>query len=191
MIRDVLMFARPRCLASAEPLLCLLFIHLCGNGTDIGPSKNQCDHVSEVCDRELELLNEYHRHYIDSYLSECSTAESPLDNESCNVGTEITSNQTLNCSDGFFYEKGKEKCTPECAVWTPFSKIMVVVTDILTVFSAIIGAIAGIAVLLTSMLRHQKLWVLTIICKISIANFIISSGVSIPLSLLFIRLSQL
>ena len=155
MIRDrLIMFARPQCFASAEPLLCLLFIHLSDNGTDIGPSKKQCDHVSKVCDKELELVKGYS---IDHYLSECSTPESPFDNKTCDIHTKNTSNQALNCSDGFYYEVNKEKCTPECAIWTPFSNTMVVVTDTLTVFSAVIGAIAGIAVVLTSTLRHQKL----------------------------------
>ena len=154
-IRDVLiMFARPQCFASAEPLLCLLFIHLCDNGIDIGPSKKQYDHISKVCDKELELAK---GSGIDHYLSECSISESPFDNKTCDIGTKNTSNQALNCSDGFFYDMNGEKCTPECAIWTPFSKTMIVVTDILTVFSAVIGAVAGIAVLLTSMLRHQKL----------------------------------
>lgn len=152
MIRDVLMFTHPQCFASAEPLLCLLFIHLCDNGIEIGPSKEQYDHVSKVCDKELELAK---ISGIDHYLSERSTSESPFDNKTCDIGTKNTSNQALNCSDGFFYDK--EKCIPACAIWTPFSKTMIVVTDILTVFSAVIGAIAGIAVLLTSMLRHQKL----------------------------------
>ena len=155
-ILDVLItLARPQCLVSAEPFLCLLFIHLYDNGTDIGPSKKQCDYVSKVCDRELELINEYYGH---PYLSQCSTAESPFDNTTCYIGTKnIISNQTLNCSDGFFYEMNEGRCTPECAVWTPFPRTMVVITDVLTVFSAVIGAVAGIAVLLISMLRHQRL----------------------------------
>ena len=160
-IQDALTrFARPQCLTSAEPVLCLLFIHLCDNGTDIGPSKKQCDRISEVCDKELEelaIVNRYTRQIIDKYLSQCTTSESPLDNTICAIGTKNMSNQTLNCSDGFFYDENKEKCLPECVVWTPFSKTMVVVTDILAVFAAVIGAIAGIAVLLTSMVRRQKL----------------------------------
>jgi hypothetical protein len=155
-IRDLLiMLARPQCFASAEPLLCLLFIHVCDNGTGIGPNKEQCDHISKVCDRELELINERYGHSIDPYLLECSIAESPFDNKTCDISTKNTSNQTLDCSDGFFYNEGR--CTPECVVWTPFSKTTVVITDVLTIFSAVIGVIAGFAVLLTSMLRHQRL----------------------------------
>lgn len=157
LLQDIMLtFARPQCFASAEPFLCLLFIHLCDNGTDIAPSKKQCDHVSKVCDTELELLIEY-GYNIDSYLSECSTYDSPFDNKTCENGTKNTSNQTLNCSEGFFYEVNEGKCTPECAIWTPFSKPMILVTDILTIFSAVMGVIAGIAVLLTSMLCHRKL----------------------------------
>lgn len=150
---------RPQCRVSFDPLICLFFIHLCDEGREIGPTKEQCDHVSSVCDKEWEKAKAFRlQHIIDNYLSMCSIAASPFDNKTCNIGTKTTlSSQTLNCSDGFYYEMNEMKCIPECAVWTPLSKTMVVVTDILTVFAAVIGAIAGIAVLLISVVRHQKL----------------------------------
>ena len=138
--------------------MCLYFIHLCDGGTDIGPTKKQCNHVQSVCDVELKKLEARARGIINinDILSMCSPGESPLDAKNCNISINSVSNQTLHCSEGFFYEVNKEKCTPECAVWTPYSTTKAV-TDVLTVLPAVIGAIAGIAVLLTSALRHQKL----------------------------------
>ena len=152
---------RQECLSSLEPLICLYFIHLCDDemNTDIGPSEKQCRYVSEACDKELKLARE-NNIQIEEYLLGCAQ-NSPFDNKKCfspNISTQngISNNNTQNCSSGFFLSDDR-LCLPECSVWTPYSQNMVLITDILTMIPAAVGVISGLAVLLLSWTRYQKM----------------------------------
>ena len=155
---------RQECLSSIEPLICLYFIHLCDDemNTDIGPSEKQCRYVLESCDKELKLAREKKIpvDYLEGYLLGCAQ-NSPFDNKKCispNISTQngISNNNTQNCSSGFFLSDDR-LCQPECSVWTPYSQNMVLITDILTMIPAAVGVISGLAVLLLSWTRYQKM----------------------------------
>ena len=61
-----------------------------------------------------------------------------------------------NCSEGF-YRTANGSCVPECIVWSPFDKTTILVTDILALFTAVVAVVSGVAVLLVSCIRCQKL----------------------------------
>lgn len=144
--------ARPQCRSNLEPLVCLYYIHLCYDEKDTGPSKRQCSYVLKVCDEEVDKLKGYGIS-VSKYFMNCAP-NSPFDSKNC-IARNISS-QTINCSEGFYWDKNRG-CQPECNVWTPYSRIMLVITDILTVLPAIVGVISGIAVLLLSWVRRKKL----------------------------------
>ena len=73
--------ARQQCLSNLEPLICLYYVHLCDNGIDIGPSVMQCNHIKDVCDKEIEEYP-FLLALLDKYLSNCAPS-SPLDNKAC------------------------------------------------------------------------------------------------------------
>ena len=74
---------REQCQLSIEPLICLYTVHLRGGKLDIGPSINQCKHIEDVCDHELEKLrSSYPLIPVDKYFSSC-TPNSPLDTKEC------------------------------------------------------------------------------------------------------------
>ena len=158
-------FSRPQCLMILEPLVCLYYFHLCYEGMDTGPSEKQCNHILNTCDKELELVKIY-GYDIHSFLSECSPTESPLDSKGCSIiDGQIFGNdsvnisyqlQPFNCHGGFFYQVKTKGCTPECSVWAPHSNAKVLIADIVAIFSLLIGAISGVAVLLVSWIQHQK-----------------------------------
>ena len=145
---------RQQCLLSVEPLICLNYINLCDYDESLGPislirpSKKQCAHVLNVCDEEIEsfIMNQ------NDILPMCAPS-SPLDDKNCT--THITNYKLVNCSKGFFYDN--TSCKPECGAYTPYPKKVVLITDILVIFSSATGAVAGIAVLVVSWLRRQKL----------------------------------
>lgn len=154
----------PQCLLNLEPLICLQFINLCGAEMNMGPivpSKAQCDHALSVCgDQVLAKLIPILHLDVGKYNNVAYCApESPLDNLTCNITTDVSTNsqQTVNCSEDFFYSDKRKGCIPECDGWTPFSSRVVLITDILTVFPAVVGVVAGVAVLLTSWARCRKL----------------------------------
>ena len=65
----------------------------------------------------------------------------------------ITS-EPVNCSEGFYYDR---LCKPDCRVFTLYSKATALVSDILSLLPAVIGTVAGIAVLIVSWARRQHL----------------------------------
>lgn len=139
----------PKCLAHIEPLICLYYIHLCVDETDVGPSQEQCEYVSSICHEELKLARNGNFAKVDEYLAAC-TSNSPFNSKHCIITLDIQ-----NCSTGFYLSEDK-RCLPECNVWTPYSQTMLVITDILTIISAAIGVLSGIAVLMFSWLHCQK-----------------------------------
>ena len=142
---------RPKCLSHIEPLICLYHIHLCVDDMDVGPSQEQCEYVSSICDKELEMARKLSSSLVDKYLSTC-TPNSPFVSKHCIITADIA---IQNCSTGFYLSEDG-RCRPECNVWTPYSQTMLVITDILTIIPAAIGVLSGIAVLLFSWLRCQK-----------------------------------
>lgn len=66
------------------------------------------------------------------------------------------SSQRANCSEGF-YRTANGGCVPECIVWTPYDKTTILVTDILAIFAAVVAVVSGVAVLLVSCIRCQKM----------------------------------
>ena len=143
---------RQQCYLRLEPLVCLYSVHLCDNGNDIGPSEEQCKHVSHACDEELKY---FRNSQIDGYLSNCAS-ESPFNNKDCNItNTEYTSVSAHNCSVGFYLSENGH-CTPECNIWSPYSRSTVLATDIVNIFAVVVCVISGVAVLVLSWLYHQK-----------------------------------
>lgn len=150
---------RPQCRLSLEPLICLYYIHLCDNGTDIGPNQEQCGYVSNVCDNELEQTKKLNLPIpVEEVLSSCASG-GPFDEKNCII-TGRYNNMVNNCSAGFYQNstgKGRSQCQPECSVWSPYSKTTVLTTDVLNIFAAVICVISGGAVLVLSWIRRQKL----------------------------------
>ena len=149
---------RPQCMKNLEPFICLYFIHLCYNETVIRPSEQQCNNIKSVCDKELEVVKRLRLTDIDlsKYLSNC-VKPSPLDDKGCSV--ESVTNHTIssgNCSEGY-YRTTNGTCLPECNVWTPSSRKALLITDIMAIFAVIIAVIFGVADLLLSCVRCQKM----------------------------------
>lgn len=149
---------RPQCMIHLEPFICLYFVPLCYNQTVIRPSKQQCNNIKNVCNEELEAVKKF---YLDidvpTYLSNCAQS-SPLDDRNCNIQsvTNYTINNVVNCSEGY-YRTINGTCLPECSVWTPYSRQTVLITDIMATFAAVIAVIFGVADLLLSCVRCQKM----------------------------------
>lgn len=150
---------RQQCATTLEPLLCLYFMPLCFNDEVIKPSVKQCSFIKEVCNEELKLAEQYSSIInVSMYLSNCALY-SPLDNTSCSDNTSIGVNNSIvntTCPiEGFYSLNGT--CVPECNVWSPYSKRTVLVTDILAIFATVVAVISGVAVMLVSCVRHQKM----------------------------------
>ena len=64
--------------------------------------------------------------------------------------------QHANCSEGF-YRTTDGTCVPECIVWSPYDKTTILVTDILAISTAVVAVVSGVAVLLVSCIRCQKM----------------------------------
>ena len=149
---------RPQCMMHLEPFICLHFIPLCYNQTVIRPSKQQCNNITSVCNEELEAVKRFTLDIdVPTYLSNCAQP-SPLDDKDCNVQsvTNYTINNVVNCSEGY-YRTINGTCLPECSVWTPYSRQAVLITDIMAIFAAVIAVIFGVADLLLSCVRCQKM----------------------------------
>lgn len=145
---------RQQCHLSLEPFVCLYSIHLCDDKINIGPSEEQCKHVSKVCDEELKTIRKLY-YQIDGYLSNCAP-ESPFNNKDCNIMSTPYTISTYNCTAGFYLmENGS--CQPECNVWSPYPKSIVLTTDILNIFAAVVCVLFSAFVLVLSWIRHQKL----------------------------------
>ena len=146
---------RPQCRLSLEPLICLYYIHLCDNGTDIGPNQEQCGYVSNACDKELEQIKILNLPIsVEEFLSGCVSG-GPFDKKNCI----ITGNYTINnCYTGFYLNSTENgRCQPECNVWSPYEKKVVLITDVMTIFAVVICLISGGSVLVLSWIRRQKL----------------------------------
>ena len=149
---------RPQCMKSLEPFICLHFIHLCYNETVIRPSEQQCNNITSVCDKELEVVKRLPLTDIDvsKYLSNCAQS-SPLDDKACDVQS-ITNHtiSSVNCSEGY-YRTTNGTCLPECSVWTPYSRRTLLTTDIMAIFAVVIAVIFGVADLFLSCVRCHKM----------------------------------
>ena len=145
---------RQPCLSSFEPFICLYFVHLCQKGNDIGPSKEQCKHVSNACDEELkQIKGEF---MVDECLSNCAS-ESPF-NKDCIITNYKHTVSLYNCNAGFYQDLTENgSCQPECNVWSPYPKSIVLITDILNVLAAVVCIISGGVVLVLSWICRQKL----------------------------------
>ena len=147
-----------QCATNLEPLICLHFMPLCFNNEVIKPSVKQCSFIKEVCNEELKQAEQIPNLNVSMYLSNC-TPHSPLDSTSCSVNSSVgvnNSNISTTCpTEGFYSLNGT--CVPECNVWSPYSKTTVLVTDILTIFATVVAVISGVAVMLVSCVRHQKM----------------------------------
>lgn len=114
-------------------------------------NKTQCDHVLKVCDKwNLQSLVDKYRFYCEP--------KNPHDEKDCRITSNANiSIQQVNCSKGFYYSFEKTGCKPECGVWTLHSERELLITKILIIFSSVVCAVAGFAVLLISWARCQKL----------------------------------
>ena len=151
-------FVRPQCTKSLEPFICLHFINLCYNETVIRPSEKQCNNIKSVCDSELKLVKTLPLTSLDvsKYLSNCAEP-SPLDNRDCNVHS-VTNHtiSSVNCSEGY-YRNTNGTCLPECSVWTPYKRRAQRITDAMAIFAVVIAVIFGVADILLSCIRCQKM----------------------------------
>ena len=148
-------FISQQCHLSLEPFICLYSIHLCDDKINIGPSEEQCKHVSKVCDEELTTFRNLYP-MIDEYLSNCAS-ESPFNKKDCNVmNTPYYTITTYNCTAGFYVTENGS-CQPECNVWSPYPKGIVLTTDILNILAAVVCILSGASVLMLSWIYHQKL----------------------------------
>ena len=159
-IRQLKLFegqVRPQCMMSLEPFICLNFVHLCYNKTVIRPSKQQCNNIRSVCDKELEVVKRFRIIDVSKYLSNCAQP-SPLDDIDCKVQS-LTSHmiRVVNCSEGY-YKTTNGTCLPECNVWTPYSRSTLLITDIMAIFAAVIAVVFGVVDLLLACVRCQKMW---------------------------------
>ena len=63
----------------------------------------------------------------------------------------------LPCEENFFRENGSDTCVPECGVWSEYSYVDLVVTDMVILVSAVIGFVSSIAVLVISCIRYKRM----------------------------------
>ena len=143
-----------QCHLSLEPFICLYLVHLCDDKINIGPSEEQCKHVSKVCDEELTTFRNLYPK-IDEYLSNCAS-ESPFNNKDCSIMNTPYTITTYNCTAGFYVTENGS-CQPECNVWSPYPKSIVLTTDILNILAAVVCILSGASVLVLSWMYHQKL----------------------------------
>ena len=78
-----------------------------------------------------------------------------------NTDALLTSNGTdpllLNCEESFFRENGSDTCVPECGVWSEYSYVDLVITDMVILVSALIGFVSSIAVIVISCIRYKRM----------------------------------
>ncbi len=63
----------------------------------------------------------------------------------------------LPCRDDFYREEGSDSCVPSCATWHEYSQIEVIFIDVVIILSTVIGFIAGLAVVVFSIIRFERM----------------------------------
>lgn len=63
----------------------------------------------------------------------------------------------LPCREDFFREEGSESCVPNCYTWREYSPAEVIVTDVVNILANSVGFIAGLAVVVISLIRFKRM----------------------------------
>ena len=88
----------------------------------------------------------------------------------------------LACREDFFREEGSNDCVPNCHTWKQFSQAEVIIFDAIIVAANVVGFVAGIIVIVISIIRRKKMLVKLRMNYNDVSfNF---KGLSCPLSLL-------
>lgn len=68
-----------------------------------------------------------------------------------------SSNCSLQCSEDFYCKPGSngDTCNPTCQ-WKEYSRLTSDISDAFVVFSALVGVLAGIVVLVTGCMRRKR-----------------------------------
>lgn len=93
-------------------------------------------------------------HYIILKLSICSSVFVPASTTSTMMSPE---QDLLPCREDFFREEGSEDCVPSCYTWREYSDTEVIVVDVLVLLATVIGLVAGLVVLVISLIRFKRM----------------------------------
>ena len=63
----------------------------------------------------------------------------------------------LPCREDFFREEGSSDCIPNCHTWKEFSQAEVIVLDVIIVAANVHGFVAGMVVIVISIIRRKKM----------------------------------
>ena len=63
----------------------------------------------------------------------------------------------LVCSDGFYNAGGS--CQPKCGEWEGLPHMVIVITDVLLVFQAVVYIVSAAVVLVLSCIQHERMYV--------------------------------
>ena len=108
----------------------------------------------------LLLASLYHvygsRHKFDYQTKRFSVAGTSTDDP---VNVSRNTSGPIPCRKGFFREKDDEKgpCFPHCEKWKEYSDSEVIGTDVVILGSAVIGVVAGLAVIVISIVRFKRM----------------------------------
>ena len=64
-----------------------------------------------------------------------------------------------SCREDFFREEGSDSCVPSCYTWHEYSEAEVIVTDVVTGLSAVIGFVSGLVIIVISSIRFKRMYV--------------------------------
>jgi len=65
--------------------------------------------------------------------------------------------KTINCTQGFYQEKGSSVCIPSCHNWTKFEPNTSKAIDGIVLSSILVGLFAAITVIVFSVIRWKKM----------------------------------
>ena len=78
-------------------------------------------------------------------------------NSASDSNNRIGSNCSVECRDGFYINTTLCACLPRCDTWEQYPHSTTVASDVFVVLAAIVGLIAGIAVLVISCIRWKRM----------------------------------
>ena len=65
--------------------------------------------------------------------------------------------RNITCSDHFYIDQSSLLCIPECGMWSPITNTATITLDVLHIISSIIGALAGVGVLIFGCIKRNRM----------------------------------
>jgi hypothetical protein len=79
------------------------------------------------------------------------------DSQTSGVTEVISVSNSVTCREDFFLNEETGFCVPSCDTWREYSDSEVVVTDVLILSANVIGFIAGVLVLVISVISYERM----------------------------------